>query len=127
MVAVSPRIFEYSHKLMAEIPCLALAMLVTASDLWRRHWFRPIASSQSGRVVASEFRQFLYLIAFAVGIFLVGFKVAAAFYLLWVLLSAARMRLHWAAAYAALVVAVAWTLADVMRLSLPPGLLTGLT
>ncbi|MGH6660906.1 MAG: hypothetical protein ACREB6_05160, partial [Rhodospirillales bacterium] len=106
---------------------LALAVLVTVADLWRRHWFRPLSGSQSGRVVASELRQFLYLIAFAAGIFLVGFKVATAFYLLWVLLSAARMRLHWAAAYAALVLAAAWTLADVMRLSLPPGLLTGLT
>jgi len=113
--------------MIAIAPGLALALLVTVTDLMRRHWLRPLLGSQSGRIVASELRQFLYLIAFAVGIFLVGFKVAAAFYLLWVLLSAARMRLHWAAAYAAVVVAAAWTLADVMRLSLPPGLLTGLT
>ncbi|MBI2585752.1 MAG: tripartite tricarboxylate transporter permease, partial [Rhodospirillales bacterium] len=113
--------------MIAIVPGLGLALLVTATDLMRRHWLHGIAGSQSGRVVASELRQFLYLIGFAVGIFLVGFKVAAAFYLLWVLLSAARMRLHWAAAYAALVLAAAWMLADLMRLALPPGLLTSLT
>ncbi|MBI1986242.1 MAG: hypothetical protein HYS64_06125, partial [Rhodospirillales bacterium] len=113
--------------MIAIVPGLGLAVVATTGDLMRRHWFRPLLGSQSGRVVASELRQFLYLIGFAVGIFLVGFKVAAAFYLLWVLLAAARMRLHWAAAYAALVLAAAWTLADLMRLSLPPGLLTGLT
>jgi len=113
--------------MIAIVPGLGLAILATATDLMRRHWFRRIAGSRSGRIVASELRQFLYLVAYAVCIFLVGFKVATPFYLLWVLLSAARMRLHWAIAYAAVVLAAAWALADLMRLALPPGLLTGLT
>ncbi len=107
--------------LLAIVPGLALACMGLINDLlpfWRRDTVLTL-----GKEIRAELIQFGLLALYVFAIWMLGFVVATAVYLLGILLGLAKMRPVGAILYGAILLAGAYELAVLMNMRLPAGLL----
>jgi len=114
--------------MFAIVPGVALAAIALARDVWAGHW-RPdragAAAAGERSVVRDELVQFLVLVAYAVGIWAIGFYAATPAYLAWVLIARARMRVRNGVLYGAVLIGAIYALVVLLRSPLPRGALFG--